>query len=222
MQRTHLATHRSGLRLIATACAWLTLVTAAGVAPAAAAPKKASISAGKKYYWSVIGVFPKATLDATIAAQLKPVVLAQVTKTLAAHPQLTPSLPNGADTTKPDAFKQMLRKANIAGAYTVSVDISDASEEIVPIESKPGELRLVVRLSVHLLGEVMPDKTIGFTGDGSATIRQEIGKKLRPNDRDFVWAAAVEGAVQDAIATAMKTLSKPVVAPPRNKPKRTH
>ena len=92
MQRTHLATHRSGLRLIATACAWLTLVTAAGVAPAAAAPKKASISAGKKYYWSVIGVFPKATLDATIAAQLKPVVLAQVTKTLAAHPQLTPSL----------------------------------------------------------------------------------------------------------------------------------
>ena len=219
MLPTHVATHRSRLRLLVASCAWLTLVVvAAGAAPALAAPKKASVTASKKYYWSVIGVFPKASVDAAVAAQIKPVVMAQVTKTLATHPQLTPTLPDGADINNPDAFKRMLSKAKIAGAYTVSVDISDASEEIVPIENKPGELRLVVRLSVHLLGEVMPDKTIGFTGDGSATIREEIGKKLRPNDRDVVWAAAVEGAVQDAIATAMKTLSKPTPAP--SKPKR--
>jgi hypothetical protein len=211
--------HQRWSHVLAAFAASVTLLAGAAVTPAVAAPKKSSVSAGKKYFWSIIGVFPKATIDPAIATQLKPVVLAQVTKTLAAHPQIAAALPDGSDVNNPDAFKRMLSKAKIAGAYTVSVDISDASEEIIPIENKPGELKLVVRLSVHLLGEVMPDKTIGFTGDGSATIREEVGKKLRPNDRDFVWAAAVEGAVNDAVATAMKTLSKPAPAPPR-KPKR--
>ncbi len=220
MPSKHFHKHRSWSRSLVALTAALILLAGVTVAPAVAAPKKSSVSAGKKYYWSIIGVFPKATVDPAIATQLKPVVLAQVAKTLAAHPQIAAALPDGSDVNTPDAFKRLLSKAKIAGAYTVSVDISDASEEIVPIESKPGELKLVVRLSVHLLGEVMPDKTIGFTGDGSATIREEIGKKLRPNDRDAVWAAAVEGAVNDAVATAMKTLSKPAPAPPRNKPKR--
>ncbi len=219
MLNKHFHKHTRLQRLVAVT-AGVALFTGAGLSPALAAPKKVSVSGAKKYYWSIIGVFPKATVDAALATQLKPVVLAQVTKTLAAHPQLVAALPDSIDVNNPETFKRMLSKAKIAGAYTVSVDISDASEEVVPIESKPGELRLVVRMSVHLLGEVMPDKTIGFTGDGSATIREEIGKKLRPNDRVFVWAAAAEAAVDDAVATAMKTLSKPVPAPPRGKPKR--
>ncbi len=212
--------HRSWFQLPAAFCAALALLAGLGAAPAVAAPKKASSSMAKKYYWSIIGVFAKSSIEPTLAAQLTPVVQAQVAKTLTAHPQLTATLPDGTDANNAEAFRQILSKAKIAGAYTVSVDISDASEEIVPIEAKPGELRLVVRVSVHLLGEVMPTKTIGFTGDGSATIREEIGKKLRPNDRTAVWAAAVEGAVNDAVATALKTLSKPAAAPPRNKPTR--
>ena len=220
MLHKHITKHRSWVHLSVAACIAIALGVSASTTVAVAAPKKASVGTTKKYYWSLIGVFAKASIDPALATQLTPVVTAQTTKTLAAHPQVAAALPDGADVTNVDAFKRMLSKAKIAGAYTVSVDISDASEQVVPIDDKPGELRLVVRLSVHLLGEVMPDKTIGFTGDGSATIREDVGKKLRPNDRTAVWAAAVEGAVNDAVATAMKTLSKPAQPPQRAKPKR--
>jgi hypothetical protein len=190
-------------------CASLALQGELANHQALAAPKKAAVAAGKKYYWTLLGVFPKADVPADVAAYVKPLVEAQLAKALATNPQLTAALPDGADASKAAAFKKLLSKAKIAGAYSVSIDIAEASEEVVDIESKPGEKRLVVRLSVHLLSEVLPEKTIGFTADGTVSIKQEIGKKLRPKDRDFVWASAVEAAVNEAISTSLKDLSKP-------------
>ena len=199
--------HR-GLFTLSALCASLALQANLADSQAFAAPKK-SVVAGKKYYWSLLGVFPKPEVAADIAAYVKPLVEAQLAKALNTTPQLTGALPDGADPSKAAAFKKLLAKAKIAGAYSVSIDITDATEEVVESESKPGEQRLVVRLSVHLLSEVLPEKTIGFTADGSVTIKQEIGKKLRPKDREFVWASAVEEAVTEAIATSIKDLSKP-------------
>ena len=65
--------------------------------------------------------------------------------------------------------------------------MTEASEEVVPMEGKPNTQRFVVHLGVHVLGETIPGRTMGFTGDGSATIKQEVGTKLRDKDRDYTW-----------------------------------
>ncbi|MDX2091528.1 MAG: hypothetical protein SFX73_26950, partial [Kofleriaceae bacterium] len=79
---------------------------------------------------------------------------------------------------------------------------------IVPMD-KPNSQRLVVRVGVHLLGENLPGRTIGFTGDGQATIKQEVGKKIRDRDREYTWDQAAEAAVADALATVFKQLAVP-------------
>ena len=74
---------------------------------------------------------------------------------------------------------------------------------------KPNSQRLTVGISVHVLGETIPGRTIGFTGDGRAKIKQEIGKKLRPRDREVAWDQAAEIAIADAMQTVFKQLEKP-------------
>lgn len=108
--------------------------------------------------------------------------------------------------TKEDAFRKHLAKNGVSGAFLVTVDVTDASEELQPTD-KPNTQRLVVKVSVHLLGEFMPGRTMGFTGDGSATIKQEVGKKVSDRDRKFTWDDAAKAAVDDAMVTVFKQLA---------------
>jgi hypothetical protein len=62
---------------------------------------------------------------------------------------------------------------------------------------------------VHVLGEQIPGKTMGFTGDGQATIKQEVGKKVRDRDKEFAWDSAAEVAIADAMKTVFKQLAVP-------------
>ena len=62
-----------------------------------------------------------------------------------------------------------------------------------------------------MLGETIPGRTMGFTGDGKATIKQEVGIKLRDRDREYTWDQAAELAIDDA----MKTVFRQLAAPPR-------
>jgi hypothetical protein len=45
------------------------------------------------------------------------------------------------------------------------------------------EKRLVVRLGLRTFGETFPERVMGFAAEGSATIKVDVGKKLRPADR---------------------------------------
>ena len=81
------------------------------------------------------------------------------------------------------------------------------------MDSKPGTQRLTVHLAIHMLGEHIPGRTIAFTGDGTATIKQEVGKTVRQADRDYSWDGAAELAVKDAIETSLKQLAKPQPKP---------
>lgn len=74
---------------------------------------------------------------------------------------------------------------------------------------KPNSQRLVVRVALHFLGENIPSRTMGFTGDGQATIKVEIGKKVRDKDREYAWDQAAEAAVADAMTTVFKQLAIP-------------
>ena len=77
------------------------------------------------------------------------------------------------------------------------------------MEDKKGAQRLVVHVGIHVLGETIPGRTMGFTGDGKATIKQEVGLKIRDTDRQHTWDDAAELAVDDAMKTVFKQLAVP-------------
>lgn len=177
-----------------------------GASSAWAAPAKKT---GKKYHFELAAVTAKPEVKADVAKTATPRVEAQITKAFATHPQLVAKLDGAPDKSNATAYRKYLVKKRIAGAYLVTVEVTEASEELVPVDDKPNTQRLVVRVGVHVLGERIPDRTMGFTGDGQATVKQEVGKKVRERDREYAWDSAAEVAIADAMQTVFKQLAVP-------------
>ena len=170
---------------------------------AEAAPKK-------KFHFELTAVTAKAEVKPEVAKAATPRVEAQVKKVFESHPQLVAKLDGAPDPkTNADGYRKYLAKKAIAGAYLVTVEITDASEELVPLDDKPNSQRLVIHVALHMLGENIPGRTMGFTGDGKATIKQEVGMKVRDRDRQYTWDQAAELAVDDAMQTVFKQLALP-------------
>jgi len=171
---------------------------------AAAAPAK------KKYHFELTAVTAKVEVKPEIAKAATPRIEAQVKKAFATHPQLVAKLDAAPDPrANPDGYRRYLTKKLIAGAYLVTVELTDASEELVPLDDKPNAQRLVIHIAIHMLGETIPGRTMGFTGDGKATIKQEVGMKIRDRDREYTWDQAAELAVDDAMKTVFQQLAVP-------------
>lgn len=185
------------LRLLAFAFVALTVSTAQ------AAPKK-------KYHFALAAVTAKPEVKAEQAQEATPRVEATVKKTFETHPQLVAKVDGAPDPiAKADAYRKFLKKKGIHSAFLVTVELTEATLEIEPMESKPGTQRLVVRVGVHLLGETIPGRTMGFTGDGQATVKIEVGKKIRDRDKEYAWDQASEAAIADAMTTVFKQLAIP-------------
>lgn len=177
----------------------------------------ASAAKPKRYHIELIEVTAAAGLPAE-TAEVIPTVTAEWTKVLAAHPQLATL--DGAPDPKgaPKPFKKWLAKKKIAGAYRMNVEITSYEEEVEDKDPTVNqEKRLIVRLGLRTFGETMPDRVMAFAAEGSATIKVDIGKKLRPADRNFAIHAAVEGAVADAMTASLAKLALP---PPKQTPKK--
>jgi lipoprotein-anchoring transpeptidase ErfK/SrfK len=165
----------------------------------------------KKYHFELTKVLVKPEVKAEVGATAQPRVEAAIKKAFESHPQLVQTLEGAPD---PEAdhgqtYRKYLTKKGIAGAYLVTVEITDASEEVVPMEDKKNSQRLVVHVGIHVLGETIPGRTMGFTGDGQATVKQEVGMKIRDKDRTYAWDGAAETAVDDALKTCFEQLAKP-------------
>lgn len=170
--------------------------------------------AKKKYHFDLAAVNTKPEVKPDVAKSAQPRIEEQVKKTFETHPQLIADMTGAPDwKTQADSFRKYLAKKGLAGAYLVTVDVTEASEEVVPVEGKPNTQRLVVHVAIHMLGETQPGRTMGFTGDGKATIKQEIGKKLTERDRKFTWDDAAKAAVDDAMVTVFKQLAVPAKKP---------
>lgn len=179
------------------------------VAIAAFAPRADAAVPKKKYHFELTKVLAKPEVKPDVAKTAQPRVEAQIKKKFEDHPQLVGTLDGAPDpAANADAYRKFLIKKGIAGSYLVTVEITDASEELVPLEGKPNSQRLVIHVGLHLLGETIPGRTMGFTGDGQATIKQEVGLKMRDKDRDYTWDGAVETAIDDALKTCFEQLSK--------------
>ena len=162
----------------------------------------------KKYHFELAAVTAKGEVKEDVAKTATPRVEAQVKKAFDSHPQLVQKLDGAPAKDQTDAYRKFLAKKGLAGAYLVTVEVTEASEEVVPTD-KPNTQRLVVHVGLHMLGETIPGRTMGFTGDGQATIKQEVGKKIRDKDREFAWDSAAEVAVADAMKTVFKQLAVP-------------
>ena len=176
------------------------IAVAGGVA--GAAPKK-------KYHFELTTVTAKSEVKPEVAKLATPRIQAQVAKVFAGHPQLIAKLDGAPDPrANADGYRRYLTQRGIASAYLVTVEITEASEELEPLEDKTAQ-RLVIRIGIHMLGETIPGRTMGFTGDGRATIKQEVGLKLRDRDREYTWDQAAELAVDDAMKTVFQQLAVP-------------
>jgi len=179
------------------------LVAVATLAGSSAAETK------RKYHFELTAVTPKAEVKADVAAVATPRIEGQVKKAFNEHPQLVAKLDDAPDRTKQDAYRAYLTRKGLAGSYLVTVEVTEASEELVPFEGKPNSQRFSVHVGIHMLGEEIPGRTMAFTGDGQATVKQEVGKKLRDRDRQYAWDQAAEVAVHDAIEKSLTQLGKP-------------
>ena len=166
-----------------------------------AAPKK-------KYHFELAAVTAKGEVKPDVGKAATPRVELQVKKAFESHPQLVSKLDGAPAKDQADAYRKFLVKKGLAAAFLVTVEVTEATEEIVPTD-KPNTQRLVVHVAVHVLGETIPGRTMGFTGDGQATIKQEVGKKIRDKDKEFAWDSAAEVAVADAMQTVFKQLAIP-------------
>ena len=179
-------------------------VLAALTAVASAGPQS------KKYHFELTAVTPKPEVKADVAKIAQERVEAQIKKQFDSHPQLVGDLEGAPDPkTAAEAYRKFLAKKGITGAYLVTVEITEASEEVTVMEDKPNTQRMAVHIGIHVLGETIPGRTMGFTGDGQATVKQEIGMKIRDKDRNYAWDGAAETAVQDALKTCFARLAKP-------------
>jgi hypothetical protein len=168
----------------------------------------------KKYHFELTDVIPKPAVKPDVAAYAKERVETEIKQQFEKHPQLVGTLEGAPDPkTSADAYRKFLTRKGISGSYLVTVEITEASEEITPMEGKQSSQRLSVHLAIHLLGETIPGRTMAFTGDGQATIKQEIGMKLRDKDRVFVWDGVTQTAVQGAIDQAFKKLAVSRIKP---------
>jgi hypothetical protein len=174
------------------------------------APRADAAPPKKKYHFELTKVLVKPEVKEADGKVAQPRVEAVFKKALSEHPQLVSDLEGAPDpATNAAGYRKFLTKKGISGSYLVTVEITSASEELIPLEDKKNAQRLVVQVGIHVLGETIPGRTMGFTGDGAATVKQEVGMKIRDKDRQFTWDSAAETAIGEALKTAFAKLAQP-------------
>jgi hypothetical protein len=193
---------------------------AVGAALAALAVLAPSGSARARPRDTYVFLISRVDLGKGIPAEVKGQTSARVDAAILAHEELAPAL--GQDAPDPEAEPQKFKKylkARRQRAFKVNVEVTQYSIELEPVPGarSTSSQYLTVRAAVRLFGETVPDRVMAFTGDGSATVKLEVGKTVRPRDRDEATSSALDQAVAGAIAQALRKLDE---VPPSEKKKK--
>lgn len=162
----------------------------------------------KKYHFELVAVTVRPEVKSDVGGQAQPRVEKLVKTAFESHPQLQLALDGAPDMSKADAYRSWLKSHGLSGSYRVTVEITEAKFDVEPSD-KPNTARIDAHIALHMLGETIPEKTMGFTGDGMATVKIEVNKNVRDRDRTYAWDQAAELAVADAIKTSIEQLEKP-------------
>lgn len=189
--------------LVALVAAWW-----AGAQPAHAQKKRA------------VYCFVVAHIDA--AEQVPPEVAEQIRTRLIsavdAHDRLMATLPPDAPDpqAQPDAFLAYMKKRKIT-PYRVTVEITAYHHEV---EDGPRGRRLSVHVALRMFGETMPVRVMAFSGAGAATVKLDIGQKVRPRDTEVGNRDTIIQAVDDALAESIRKLDEKQKAPAKGRGKK--
>jgi len=170
----------------------------------------------ERYYFELKAITPKPELKPDAVNMATPRVLSELEKTFAHHAQIVAKLERAPDPKlDPQGYRSYLDKLQIAGAFNVTVEITDATETFAPMADKPGAQVHEIRLALRMLGAHIPDDTLGFTGRGKASVKEEVSEKPSEHARQETWDQLTELAVSQALKTALEELT--IAA--KNKPK---
>lgn len=185
---------------------------AAFLAVTALAPREAA--AGKETY---IFLVSKVDLSKGIPKEIDPEVTGRLIATIKAHDALDAELPKGAPNPEsaPEKFKSFLKARN-QRAFKMNVLVSQYSQTVEPAPGKGSSQYLTVRVSLRLFAETFPDRGFALTGDGSATVKLEIGKTVSAADKKEANSASLDQAIAGAVDELLIKLRQP---PPTQKKK---
>ncbi|MBL4637276.1 MAG: hypothetical protein JKY56_25705 [Kofleriaceae bacterium] len=128
------------------------------------------------------------------------------------QPQLLPQIPKDApsmDASVTDRrgnkpFRKYMKKHRMR-PFRVTLEVKQLEMDIKDNPRVAGKL-ISAKIQIHMFGETLPFRTMAFTGDGSATIAIEVGKKVRDKDKRFAREDAAEFAINLAIAASLQKL----------------
>ncbi|GAB4537552.1 MAG: hypothetical protein Tsb0020_52100 [Haliangiales bacterium] len=181
------------------------LTLAVGVAVALVSlPDKASAEPAKRARFCLL--LNQVTVAEGVPSELVESVRARTEAAIAAHAELSPALPEQAPdpAARPKAFSAFMKRRGLH-AYRLNVEITSYRHELS--EGRRGQ-ELTVHVGLRTFGETMPKPAIGFTGDGQATIKLEIGRTLRDRDTRAGNREAVELAVEEALSESVRRLEE--------------
>lgn len=105
----------------------------------------------------------------------------------------------------PKAYKAYLRKHRLR-AFKVNLEIESYRSTVEPAAAPKTGKQIVVHVALRLFGETIPDRRMAFTGDGSATIKVEVGSHVREADSLYAEKQAVDLAIAAAITHSIEKL----------------
>lgn len=158
---------------------------------------------------------------------LEAVLRSQVTAAVAKEPRLEAGIPKDAPPYDEKAkgrygnkpFHKYMAKHRLR-PFRITVEVTKYDPTLVPNPKKPGQI-LGSTLMLRIFGETIPDRVMAFSGDGSATVLAEVGKKVRTSDRTWVDTDAADLAIEKAIAMSIVKLdTKPAKKAKRRRSKK--
>lgn len=204
-----MATMRTRLSTLAATLA----VLAAGLA---ALPASAHAKSKETYIFLVW----KVGLENKTPKELSEAVATRLRTAIDAHKDIEPAVPQGAPDpeTAPEKFKAYLKAKNMR-AFRMNVQVTKYSQDVEPVPGKEGTQYLTVRVSLRLFAESYPARGLALTGDGSATVKLEIGKTVRDADKKEANNSALDQAVATAIEQVLVKLREPPPSTAKKKKK---
>jgi hypothetical protein len=187
------------------------LLAAAGIALLAlllAAPAEARQSRKKKKE-TYIFLPTKVDLVKGVPASIEAPIRRQLTRAIEGHVDLEIRVADGAPDPEKESkkFEAYLKRRN-QRCFKVNVEVTEYSIEVEDLDDRRGK-RVAVRVSLRLFGEAVPQRVMAFAGDGSATVKVDVGKTVRDRDRQYANDEAIQLAVADAIEASINKLREP-------------
>jgi hypothetical protein len=192
---------------------WILVLALCFVALVGGGAEAGKKKAKTKYHFELESVKAQPGVQGQVAADVLKALEAEIRKAFATHPRMVADL-TGAPDPQTDAkgYAKWLKKKKVSGSYLVNVDLTTYREEQEDSPDGKGK-RIVVRLEIHMFGETIPERKMAFEGEGSSTVKQDVGKKVRDKDREFTVQSAIELAVADAMKQSLAKLSEPAKTP---------